>query len=117
MQTCSWGNCPNEFPDHYISSVCGARHILVIGDDETVKVENLPLSGESYRYQVISPNDKEKIVKLAEKASAIVVFSTEETSLGETYPKKTLIIDTAKMAESMDRLQKFLLTSWKDRLI
>ncbi len=113
MQTCSWGNCPNQFPDHYISNVCGARHILVISDEAGVKGENLPLSGESYRYQIVAPNEEGVIAQLAEKATAIVVFTEERVTVGELYPKKTLVVPSDGIEKSMDRLQKFLLASWK----
>ena len=112
MQTCSWGNCPNQFPDHYISNVCGARHILVIGDEAGVKGENLPLSGESYRYQIVSVND-ERIAQLAEKATAILIFTEERVIIGELYPEKTLIVPFDETEKSMNRLRKFLLASWK----
>ncbi len=31
LETCEFPGCANEFPDHYISNICGARHVFLGG--------------------------------------------------------------------------------------
>ena len=108
MQICTWGTCSNRYPDHS-TSVCGARHILVVDYDGENK--DFPLSGESYHYEFVSSRERDVISGLAEETTVIVIFSTEENmSIRGLYPDKTLVILSEDLfEESMTRLRDFLL--------
>ncbi|MBI2473762.1 hypothetical protein HYV70_04390 [Candidatus Uhrbacteria bacterium] len=111
MQICAWGTCSNRYPDHS-TSVCGARHILVV-DNNGKDEKDFPLSGVNNHYEFVSSKNAGTIARLAEEATAIVIFSTTEdnASIRGLYPDKTLVILAEDLFEqSMARLRNFLLS-------
>lgn len=82
LKECAWGPCDNEFPDHYWNDVCGARHTLVIADENSLALAFIALCQiqglTKPNYQFAMQTQLSEYGELHFNATCVVVIVTND---------------------------------------